>query len=112
MTVTNVKQQRPVRRPSSLGACAIGLAVGLYAAGAGAGALPTVATATMAQSATGAMADPAKRTPGAVSVSAIDFKRGDGGSGKLVLRFSGEGAAPDMRNMGSSVVVDIGNAQL
>ena len=110
MTVTNVKQQRPVRRPSSLGACAVGLAVGLYAAGAG--ALPVVGMATMAQSATGAMADPAKRMPGAVSVSAIDFKRGDGGSGKLILRFSGEGAAPDLRNMGSSVVVDIGNAQL
>ena len=110
MTVTNAKQQRPVRRPSSLGACAIGLAVGLYAASAG--ALPVVATATMAQSATGAMADPAKRAPNAVSVSAIDFKRGDGGSGKLILRFSGEGAAPDLRNNGSSVVVDIGNAQL
>ena len=90
MTVTNVKQQRPLRRPSSLGACAVGLAVGLYAAGAG--ALPVVATATMAQSATGAMADPARRTPGAVSVTAIDFKRGDGGSGKLILRFSGDGA--------------------
>jgi len=110
MTVNNVKQLRPLRRPSSLGACAVGLAVGLYAAGAG--ALPVVATATMAQSATGAMADPAKRTPGAVSVSAIDFKRGDGGSGKLILRFSGDGAAPDLRNMGSSVVIDIGNAQL
>ena len=110
MTVTNVKQQRPVRRPSSLGACAVGLAVGLYAAGAG--ALPVVTTATMAQSATGAMADPAKRAPNAVSVSAIDFKRGDGGSGKLILRFSGEGAAPDLRNNGSNVVVDIGNAQL
>jgi len=86
------------------------LAVGLYAASAG--ALPVVTTATMAQSATGAMADPAKRAPNAVSVSAIDFKRGDGGSGKLILRFSGEGAAPDLRNNGSSVVVDIGNAQL
>ena len=110
MTVTNVKQQRPVRRPSSFGACAIGLAVGLYAASAG--ALPVLATATMGQSATGAMADPAKRAPGAVTVQAIDFKRGDGGSGKLILRFSGDGAAPDLRNMGSSVVVDIGNAQL
>ena len=110
MTVTNVKQQRPVRRPLSLGSCAVGLAVGLYAASAG--ALPVVTTATMAQAATGAMADPAKRAPNAVSVSAIDFKRGDGGSGKLILRFSGEGAAPDLRNNGSSVVVDIGNAQL
>ena len=111
MTVTNAKSQRPVRRPLSLRACAIGVALGLYAATAG--ALPvSTAAVTMAQSATGAMADPAKRLPGAVSVSAIDFKRGDGGSGKLILRFSGEGAAPDLRNMGSSVVVDIGNAQL
>ena len=110
MTVTNAKQQRPLRRPLSLGTCAIGLAVGLYAASAS--ALPVATIAAMGQSATGAMADPAKRTPDAVTVTAIDFKRGDGGSGKLVLRFSGAGAAPDLRNMGSSVVVDIGNAQL
>ena len=110
MTVTNAKQQRPLRRPLSFGTCAIGLAVGLYAAGAS--ALPVATIAIMGQSATGAMADPAKRTPDAVTVTAIDFKRGDGGSGKLVLRFSGAGAAPDLRNMGSSVVVDIGNAQL
>ena len=110
MTVTNAKQQRPLRRPLSFGTCAIGLAVGLYAAGAS--ALPVTTLAVMGQSATGAMADPAKRTPDAVTVSAIDFKRGDGGSGKLVLRFSGAGAAPDLRKMGNSVVVDIGNAQL
>jgi type IV pilus assembly protein PilQ len=110
MTVTNAKQQRPLRRPLSFGTCAIGLAVGLYAAGAS--ALPVATLATMGQSATGAMADPAKRTPDGVTVTAIDFKRGEGGSGKLVLRFSGAGAAPDLRNNGSSVVVDIGNAQL
>ncbi len=110
MTVTNAKQQRPLRRPISFGTCAIGLAVGLYAAGAS--ALPVTSIVAMGQSATGAMADPAKRTPDAVTVTAIDFKRGEGGSGKLVLRFSGAGAAPDLRNNGSSVVVDIGNAQL
>ncbi len=111
MTVTNAKQTLPVRRPLPLGALAAGLAAGLYAAGAA--ALPvTPVVIGMGQSATGALADPAKRTPDAVSVSAIDFKRGDGGSGKLILRFSGDGAAPDLRNMGSSVVVDIGNAQL
>ena len=111
MTVTNAKSQLPVRRPSSLTACAIGVAIGLFATTAG--ALPTsLLGATMGQTATGAMADPAKRMPGAVTVSAIDFKRGDGGSGKLILRFSGDGAAPDLRSMGSSVVVDIGNAQL
>ncbi len=111
MTVNNAKQTQPVRRSLPLGALAAGLAAGLYAAGAA--ALPaTTVVAGMGQSATGALADPAKRTPDTVSVSAIDFKRGDGGAGKLILRFSGDGAAPDLRNMGSSVVVDIGNAQL
>ena len=110
MTVTNAKQTQ-IRRPLPLGALAAGLAAGLYAAGAAALPASTVLVG-MGQSATGAMADPAKRTPEAVTVSAIDFKRGDGGAGKLILRFSGDGAAPDLRNMGSSVVVDIGNAQL
>ena len=110
MTVTNEKQLRPVRRPVSLRACAIGIALGLYAAASSAGT--AVPVAAMGQSAIGAMADPAKRAPDGVSVSSIDFKRGDGGSGKLILRFSGDGAAPDMRNMGGNVVVDIGNAQL
>lgn len=111
MTVNNAKQTPFVRRPLPLGALAAGLAAGLYAAGAAALPASTV-IAGMGQSATGALADPAKRTPDAVTVSAIDFKRGDGGAGKLILRFSGDGAAPDLRNMGSSVVVDIGNAQL
>ena len=111
MTVINAKQTLPAQRRLSLGVLAAGVAVGLYAAGAG--AFPAVAfTAGMGQAATGALADPAKRTPDAVTVSAIDFKRGDGGSGKLILRFSGNGAAPDLRTSGSRVVVDIGNATL
>lgn len=111
MTVTNAKQTLPARRRLPFGVLAAGIAVGLYAAGAG--AFPAVAFTTgMGQAATGAMADPAKRTPDAVTVSAIDFKRGDGGSGKLILRFSGNGAAPDLRTSGSRVIVDIGNAQL
>ncbi len=111
MTVTNAKQTLPARRRLPLGALAAGIAVGLYAAGAGAFPASTFAVG-MGQSATGALADPAKRTPDAVTVSAIDFKRGDGGSGKLILRFSGDGAAPDLRTNGSNVVVDIGNATL
>lgn len=111
MTVTNAKQTLPARHRLPLGALAAGIAVGLYAAGAGAFPASTFAVG-MGQSATGALADPAKRTPDAVTVSAIDFKRGDGGSGKLILRFSGDGAAPDLRTNGSNVVVDIGNATL
>ena len=45
-------------------------------------------------------------------MSNIDFKRGDGGAGRLILHFSGDGATPDLRNQGSSVVVNVGNAQL
>src|SRR5690606_32433017 len=56
--------------------------------------------------------DPAKQVPGVVSVSAVDFKRGDGGAGKLILRFDGDGANPDLRTQGSSVIVNIGNASL
>jgi type IV pilus assembly protein PilQ len=56
--------------------------------------------------------DPAKQLPGAISVSNIDFKRGDGGAGKLILRFSGDGATPDLRSNGSTVTINVGNAQL
>ena len=56
--------------------------------------------------------DPAKQLPGAISVANIDFKRGDGGAGKLILRFTGDGAAPDLRSTGSTVTINVGNAQL
>nr|WP_307548938.1 type IV pilus secretin PilQ family protein [Xanthomonas sacchari] len=45
-------------------------------------------------------------------MSKIDFKRGDGGAGRLILSFSGTGASPDLRTQGNSVVVDVGNATL
>jgi len=56
--------------------------------------------------------DPAKRVPGSVSVSNIDFRRGDNGAGRIILRFDGAGAAPDMRNDGKQIVVDVSNAQI
>ena len=63
MTVTNAKQTLPVRRPLHLGVLVAGLAAGLYAAGSS--ALPvTVVAAGMGQAATGALADPAKRSTG------------------------------------------------
>lgn len=111
MTFTNAKQMQPVRRHLPTRALAVAVALGLAAVGAGTASSP-VRAAGIGQTATGGMADPAKRTPDAVTVSAIDFKRGDGGSGKLILRFSGNGAAPDLRTMGSNVVIDIGNALL
>ncbi|WP_240126848.1 type IV pilus secretin PilQ [Thermomonas alba] len=111
MTFTNAKQMQPVRRHLPTRALAVAVALGLAAVGAGTASSP-VRAAGIGQTATGGMADPAKRAPDAVTVSAIDFKRGDGGSGKLILRFSGNGAAPDLRTTGSNVVIDIGNALL
>jgi type IV pilus assembly protein PilQ len=57
-------------------------------------------------------ADPARQAVGALEISKIDFKRGDDGAGRLILRFNGKGAMPDLRNQGSSVIVDVGNAAL
>ena len=56
--------------------------------------------------------DPAKQIPGGVSVTGLDFKRSEGGAGKLIMRFSGEGAHPDMRRQGSSVVINVRNVAL
>ena len=109
MTVTNVQRMRPAARPLPLRASLAGLVVGLCAAlGTSAWAAP----APTSQTASAVAVDPAKTLPSTVSISSIDFKRGDGGAGRLILHFSGDGATPDLRTQGSSVLVDIGNAQL
>ena len=84
----------------------LALAIGLLtmAATASAAAPTTSATTPVAGSAT--------QAPAELEISNIDFKRGDGGAGRLTLRFNGQGAMPDLRNQGSSVVVDVGNAVL
>jgi type IV pilus assembly protein PilQ len=116
MIVLKATSQRPARRPLPKRATLLGLAAGLLAAAGGVGATPPVANApammATSQVTPATSLDPAKQVPGAISVSNLDFKRGDGGAGRLTLRFSGDGAAPDLRNDGSSVVVDVGNAQL
>ena len=48
----------------------------------------------------------------AVQVSAIDFKRGQNGSGQMVVRFDGSGAAPSIKESGTEIVLDIANAKL
>jgi len=100
MTFTNAQSLRTLRRPAILRACGLGLAFAL-AATTGFAATPA-APAAQAGPAQGAKA----------SVSHIDFKRGDGGAGRLVLRFDGEGVAPDLRNQDGSVVVDVANASI
>jgi len=104
MTATNAHRLRPSRRLATFRVCSLGLAIGLLAAASAAGAVsPTVQPASPA-----AVTRPAS----AVSVSNIDFRRGDDGAGRLIVKFDGQGAAPDLRNQGDSVVVDVGNATL
>src|SRR3546814_3523195 len=73
---------------------------------------PAASYFAVAQSAAPVAVDPAKQVAGGLAVSSIDFKRGDGGSGKLIMRFSGDGAVPDMRKQGSDVVINVGNASI
>jgi type IV pilus assembly protein PilQ len=79
-----------------------GLAAGLLSALSAVNAAPPAAPAVA----------PAQQMPAVASVTSIDFKRGDGGSGKLILRFDGDGAMPDMRATDNGVVVDIGNVTI
>jgi type IV pilus assembly protein PilQ len=116
MTVYNANQPRPARRAThpraaTLRTGILGLAVGLLVAvgGVHAGAATTVGA--FAQSGVSGT-DPAKRQPGGVEVANIDFRRGEGGSGKLIVRFTGDGAVADMQNQGSQVVLDLQNVQL
>ena len=111
MTVFNTRT-RPTRRPLLLRSGSVGLMVGAIAAFSAVHAAAPVAATAPASVAPAASQDPAKQLPGAIEVSNIDFKRGSDGSGRLVVRFSGDGAAPDLRNQGSNVVIDVGNAQL
>ncbi|WP_425481492.1 type IV pilus secretin PilQ [Luteimonas suaedae] len=115
MIVSNAQGPQSTRRVLPIRTAALGLVAGLLAATAGVHAAQPATLApyvAMAQAAPISANDPAKQIPGAVAVDKIDFKRGEGGSGKLILRFDGEGAAPDMSTQGSSVVVDVGNANL
>jgi type IV pilus assembly protein PilQ len=75
----------------------------------------TVDGGASSSSASAAMAspqDPSKRTANTVSVSNIDFRRGDNGAGRVIMRFSSDQAAADMRNEGSQVVIDVSNATI
>src|SRR5690606_33604152 len=89
-------------RPATFKACTLGLALALGSANC------------LAATPAGAV-QPAMTAGGTVAkatVSHIDFRRGDAGAGRLVLRFDGDGATPDLRNQDGSVVVDVANATL
>lgn len=48
----------------------------------------------------------------AVAVTAIDFKRGDKGAGRLVVKFNESGATTNLKELGTEIVLEISNAQI
>ncbi|HEU4813620.1 MAG TPA: type IV pilus secretin PilQ family protein [Xanthomonadaceae bacterium] len=116
MIVNNAYRSRnSVPRPaaSSCRAGAFGLALGMIAAIGGAHAAPASAVVpTLAQVAPVSPMDPAKQLPARIEVADIDFNRGEGGSGKLTLRFNHPGAMADLQNEASRIVIQVPNATL
>ena len=103
MTFTKALSRRPIRRQALVHVCALGVALAVVC-GSSYAAQPLAAG--------GAPAAGTQQAASAISVTKIDFKRGEDGSGRLILQFDGQGASPDLRNQGNSVVVDVGNATL
>jgi type IV pilus assembly protein PilQ len=69
-------------------------------------------TAASSATAVAASPDPAKRLDSGIRVSAVDFRRGEDGSGRVILRFNQEGAQASLRQDGDRLYVDVENAQL
>lgn len=103
MTFTNALSLRPTRRLALVRVCALGVALAAVCGSSFAATPPPAA---------GGVTTGTQQAAATVSVTKIDFKRGDDGSGRLILQFDGQGASPDLRNQGSNVVVDVGNATL
>ncbi len=104
MIVLKAHSQQQGRRKMPTKAAFYGLAVGLLSALSAVGATPPGPAAPVPAT--------AQQTPAVSAITSIDFKRGDGGSGKLILHFDGDGAMPDMRSSDAGVVVDIGNVTM
>ncbi|WP_313642649.1 type IV pilus secretin PilQ family protein [Stenotrophomonas sp.] len=102
MTFTKALSLRPIRRHALVRVCALGVALAAVCGSSFAAQLPV----------SGGAATGTQQSVSAVSVSKIDFKRGEDGSGRLILQFDGQGASPDLRSQGNNVVVDVGNATL
>ncbi len=104
MIVLKAHSQQQGRRKMPTKAAFYGLAVGLLSALSAVGATPPGPAASGPAT--------AQQTPAVSAITSIDFKRGDGGSGKLILHFDSDGAMPDMRSSDAGVVVDIGNVTM
>ncbi|MGE8225741.1 MAG: type IV pilus secretin PilQ [Stenotrophomonas sp.] len=103
MTFTKALSLRPIRRHALVRVCALGVALAAVC-GSSYAAQPVAGV--------GGAAAATSQTVTAVSVTKIDFKRGDDGAGRLIMQFDGQGASPDLRNQGNNVVIDVGNAML
>lgn len=113
MTVLKAQSLQQGRRTLPVRAAVFGLAAGMLSALSAVGAAPPTQPAPAA--APPAVVAPAVsngQTAGVASITNIDFKQGEGGSGKLILRFDRDGATPDLRTTDKGVVVDIGNATM
>ena len=108
MILFNTHSQQQGRRTTRITAGLAGLVAGVLAAASAVNAASPATVVTMAQAAS----PTALPAPAPANITHIDFKRGDGGSGKLIVRFDGDGALPDLRTQANGVVVDIGNATL
>lgn len=103
MTFTKALSLRPIRRHALVRVCALGVALAAVC-GSSFAAQPVAGV--------GGAAAATQQAVKAVSVTKIDFKRGDDGAGRLIMQFDGQGASPDLRNQGNNVVIDVGNAVL
>jgi type IV pilus assembly protein PilQ len=56
--------------------------------------------------------DPSKAVAGRAEVSNIDFRRGVNGEGRLIVSFTNDGVAADLRREGTKVVVELRNVAL
>lgn len=96
MTACNAHRHPPLRRAATHRLCALVLAIAAMAGIAPAFAAQPSAPAGAAQAST-------------VQVSDIDFRRAEDGSGRLILKFDGKGASPDLRTEDGKVIVDLAN---
>ncbi len=107
MIVLKAHSQLQGRRKMPMKAAMCGLAAGLLSALSVVNAAPPGSTAPAMD-----VVQQTSPVSAAAAITSIDFKRGDGGSGKLTLHFDKDGAMPDMRASDAGVVVDIGNATM
>jgi type IV pilus assembly protein PilQ len=92
-------------RPAAYETSNTGNTMTLTIAGGTSGSTPAAVSA--------AATDPTKAVPvHGLEVSNVDFRRGKNGEGRVIIAFSGPGAAANLRREGTKVVVDLSNVTL